>query len=160
MRLQFILFLILVNTSFFTAFACKPKTLKCINATEQSFMGGAAGSPSGKKYRFTLIAPASSSDFSLDQVWVGDNYFNVTAYKQLPGNTSSEFSAKDTLIVEFTQLSSGSFLPEGMEESKKNPVQNKPFDYQGKALIGYKIGKQRKYLTVKAIQVLQRLNFQ
>lgn len=160
MRNKLVLFLILIISTIYVAFACKTKELRCIEASEQNFIGGAAGSPSGTKYNFKCIAPAGSKEFSLDQVWVGDNYFDVTAYKLVPGNTSSDFSAKDTLIVEFTKLNPGAFSPDNQEEQKKNPVQAKPFDYKGQALIGYKIGKQRKYLTVKKISVLQRLNYQ
>jgi hypothetical protein len=134
-------------------FAAIPdKKLKCFNATSQAFAGGAAGSPSGVRYVFNVVAIASSENLVIDQSWIKNEYHDVIVYNKKNGGAS--FSKNDTLVITATTILGSAFQLNNQQVTENVTQLAIPCEYKGEALLGYTLGGKRKYLIVKRINPL------
>lgn len=152
-----ILFLSLILLAGIFAKAKVPATkLRLISAKSQQFRGGAVGSPSGTNYTFVVVAYAANEALVIDRLWIGNEYFEVKVYNQKNG--TSIFSKKDTLEVVAKKYNPNEFLLNN-QKTPSSPTQiATPCKYKGAALIGYQVGKKRKYLGVEKIESQAALN--
>ncbi len=158
-RIKSVVFLLMILT--LGAFAkCKTKQLVCISATAQPFIGGAAGSPSGTNYHLSFIANANAQKLKLDRFWLGNEYFEVSAMRVHGANSSPEFSANDTISVMFTKLNTSTMEFNNQQEPQSKLELPKPYDFKGEGLLGFTLGKQRKYLQIEKFEKLKRQNYQ
>ena len=80
--------------------ACK--YFVCIEAIQQDFVGGAAGSPSGTAYRIQLVTKLSSKQLKIDAIWIGEDYFETVPYQIRSGIT--DFKKGDTLMLSVKKI--------------------------------------------------------
>ncbi|HRH01284.1 MAG TPA: hypothetical protein PLN13_11060 [Bacteroidia bacterium] len=138
--------------------AITDKKLKCAAASSQQFMGGAAGSPSGVRYVFKVVAIAGSENLIIDQSWIKNEYHDVTVYNKKNGGAA--FSKNDTLVITVNTYTTGTFQLNNQQVTENATQLAIPCEYKGEALLGYTIGGKRKYLIVKKIVELPRENRQ
>lgn len=143
-------------TGIFVSAKVPAAKLRLLSANSQIFRGGAVGSPSGTSYKFVVIASASDAILKIDQLWIGQEYFEVKVYNQKNGTTT--FSKKDTL-----EIVAKKFNPNDVQlnnQKQPNPPAQiaVPCKYKGMALLSYQQGKKRKYLSIKKIETQAPLN--
>jgi hypothetical protein len=142
-------YLLILLTIF--GFLFQPK-LKLIDAQSYSWAGGRQESGKGTNYTFKVVAGKSSDILKIDQLWIGDLYFEVKPQRQLENlSITNEFEKNDTLIIQVNHR----LLPDESNELKpafEYEQIDPPYQYEGKALIGYKKRGKQKYLEVKEIQ--------
>ncbi|MBK9478841.1 MAG: hypothetical protein IPP56_13330 [Bacteroidetes bacterium] len=138
--------------------AITDKKLKCSSASSQQFSGGAAGSPSGVRYVFNIVAIASSENLVIDQSWIKNEYHDVIVYNKKNGG--AVFSKNDTLVITVSTYTTGTFQLNNQQVTENAKQLAIPCEYKGDALLGYTIGGKRKYLIVKKIVALPRENRQ
>ncbi len=143
-----------------TTAKCKVQILRLTRATSQRFVGGAAGSPSGTYYKVYFVTSKNSKKIVIDQLWVGDDYYEVSAFLEKKSGASPDFGAGDSISISATRFVQNSTQLNNQEESKALPKKNKPYNYSGAALVGYKYGNKRKYLEIEKFELLKRAEYQ
>lgn len=139
-------------------FLFTPK-LKVIDSEAYRWAGGRQESGMGTNYTFKLVAGKSSEVLKIDQLWIGDKYFKVYPQRQLKNlSIISEFNKKDTIIIQVNHK----VLPtdNGMQEVFSDVQIAKPYEYEGQALIGYKLKGKQKYLEIPEINFSEMKNYQ
>jgi hypothetical protein len=142
----------------------KSQSFKVAGATQQRWAGGVRGSGTGINYEITLIAKQASSKMSIDQLWVGNQFYEVKAGKKFTGPAPFDFKPNDTIYINATQLFPGERMPDdpdtGPEFIDIVPVNTPPpYKYKGAALIGYKLNGKRKYMPIAKIDQLPNLDY-
>ena len=137
-------------------FLFQPK-VKVIESEAYKWAGGRAESGMGINYTFKIVAGKSSDILTIDELWIDTNYFKVKPQKQLDDlSISNEFDKKDTVIIQVNHmLIKGKYSPENNTEQIAAPI-----DFEGDALIGYKIKGKQKYLEVEKIKFSETRNYQ
>jgi len=129
-----------------------------VEATSQFSAGGTAQSGTTTTYTFKILAQQSSEKLTIDEVWVDSTYFKAQPYKQNEDLSFDQTWEKgDTIFVMVSKRS----LPDDKGDLKdfNGPVKKLPYEYEGKALIGYTLKGKRKYMTVAEIRTLPRVYY-
>jgi len=142
-------YLIIILSIF--GFLFQPK-IKLVDAVSYSWAGGRQESGKGINYTFKFVAGKSSEILEINQLWVDSVYFEVKPQRQLKDlSISHEFEKHDTIIIQANHR----FLPDENMELKaaySNEQIPPPYEYSGKALIGYKKRGKQKYLEIEEIK--------
>ena len=147
------------------AICCSHKCddFKVLKATSQKWVGGTIGAGSGINYQLTLLANQSSGKIKIDQLWVGDQYFKVTAIKKFPASEKEGFEKGDTIYISATRYFPSSQQRKNDtnqgEPTRNKPSQAPPFSYDGAALIGYEADKKRKFIIVEKIKKISPIAY-
>ena len=152
-------FLLLICLAICCSHKCND--FKVLEATSQKWVGGTIGSGSGINYQLTLIANQSSEKIKIDQLWVGDQYFKVTAIKKFPASEKEGFEKGDTIYIKATVAHPRPVSPVSGEKDPTHikPSQSPPFTYDGAALIGYELNKKRKFIIVEKIKKISSIAY-
>ena len=140
-------FLLLISLAICCSHKCND--FKVLEATSQKWVGGIISAGSGINYQLTLLANQSSGKIKIDQLWVGDQYFKVTAIKKFPASEKEGFEKGDTIYI------NARTAPHRKESFKQAP----PFSYDGAALIGYEVDKKRKFIIVEEIKKISPIAY-
>ena len=130
-----------------------PKPFTVVEKTSQTSMGGRAESGIATSYVIKIVAGYSSSELSINDLWIDTNYFEVHPYKQKSDLSFSQTWEKgDTLFIRATKRS----YPDGGKMVRDVPVAVKPVPkkFKGAALIGYKLKGKEKYFEIDAFKEL------
>lgn len=140
--------------------SCKKKAcFSVIKATKQIWIAGTKNGGTGTNYLITCIASETSEKLKIDQLWVGDYYFEVKAVKTLEAYPKEKYLAGDTIYIQASRFIKGRGSDENEEpREQETALTPPPFKYKGEALLGYRCGKKKKYLTIASFQELERLN--
>ncbi|MEN8121061.1 MAG: hypothetical protein ABFS35_11965 [Bacteroidota bacterium] len=147
-------FLIIFLATLFS-FGWFGNNFKIIDATSQKYAGGHEKSGYGTRYNIKLIAKKNSKKLKIDQLWIGEEYFDVKPIKDPKHKNDHEFSKNDTINL---YIKHHIHTDEEMKKTQKNKNKVKlPYKYQGAALIGYKIRNKRKYKVIEKFTVLEKI---
>lgn len=145
-----LIFIILFFAPCFTT-----KDFKIIDATSQEFLGGIPEAGYGTNYTLTILAQKSSQKLTIDQMWIGNKFFEVKAKKKDHAPNDFSFAKNDNIIIAFSDITKtnkeGEIISKG-HEKKPDP----PYDFQGTALIGFTLKDKRKYKEVQAFRKLEK----
>ncbi|MCK5820571.1 MAG: hypothetical protein KAH17_01750 [Bacteroidales bacterium] len=147
-------FITVVFVSLIFLFGAK---MKLIDSTSQEWAGGIYESGYGTNYKATLIAKGGSEKLQVNELWIGKDYFEVKAMKNLAKRSDLSFVRKDTIYI----VSSINFKPDTdgamvqVNSIKKDP----PKSFKGDALLGYTWKGKKKYLEIKSFRKLEKLIF-
>ncbi len=124
-----------------------------VDATSQDWIGGARGSGKGTNYHITLVAKKCSSKLTIDQLWIGEDFYEVEVFKDLANRSDKSFERKDTLHLVVSKL---------IRKGKVFGVSTyqKPPEHVGEAIIGFVKNGKRKYKVIKKLTKLARENRQ
>ncbi len=112
--------------------------MKLIDSTSQEWAGGIYESGYGTNYKITLVAKGGSEKLQVNEFWIGKDYFEVKAVKNLAKRSDLAFAKRDTIYI----VSSINYKPDSngtmvrVKEMKKDP----PVDFDGDALVGFHSG--------------------
>jgi len=143
-------FLLLICLAICCSHKCND--FKVLEATSQKWVGGIISAGSGINYQLTLLANQSSGKIKIDQLWVGDQYFKVTAIKKFPASEKEGFEKGDTIYI-------NAKVAHPAPPHKEYFEQAPPFSYNGAALIGYELDKKRKFIIVEEIKKLSSIAY-
>jgi hypothetical protein len=150
--MKYSLFLLLFLSFFFT------KDFEVIEATYQKWSGGTPDSGTGTNYIVKMLAKSNHDKLQIDQLWVGDDFYKVEAYKQEEKSREKLFVKNDTILIKATKLIQPN--SKGVMVEKKNYENiSKPYDYKGSALIGFKLKGKRKYKEISTLKKLKYLAY-
>lgn len=143
---------ITVLVSFILIFGAK---MKLVDSTSQEWAGGMYQSGYGTNYKITLIAKRSSEKLQVNELWIGQDYFEVHAFKNLSIRSNLSFDRKDTVYVvssiNFNSDKDGKMIQ--VKAVNKDP----PIKYEGDALIGYTWKGKKKFLKINSFRKLEKL---
>jgi len=129
--------------------------MKIVDSTSQEWAGGRYESGYGTDYIITLLAKAGSEKLQVNELWIGENYFEVSAVKNLARRSDLSFVKKDTIYI----VSSITYKP----DDNGNMVQTKalkkepPVEFEGAALLGYTWKGKKKFLKIKSFRKLEKI---
>ncbi len=138
-----------------TTVACIGSKVKLVEATSQEWAGGRYESGHGTNYRIKLVAKGSSNELQVNDLWIGEDYFEVTAVRDLAKRNDLNFNKKDTVFV-----SAGLTLKpnaEGRYIKQLGEQKPKPRDFKGAALLGYTWKGKVRYLEITTLQKLDKI---
>lgn len=153
------------------AICCSHKCndFKVLEATSQKWVGGIISAGSGINYQLTILTNQSSEKITIDQLWVGDQYFKVTAIKKFPASEKEGFEKGDTIYINARTTHPSDLRHETVqpistvkkegEPTHIKPSQASPFSYDGAALIGYELNKKRKFIIVGKIKKISPIAY-
>ena len=129
--------------------------IKVVDATSQQWAGGRYESGFGTDYKITFITKKKSDKIKIDELWVGDDFFEVHAVKDLAHRSDHSFSRKDTIYI----TAGVKFKPDGHGKDVKVKGLTKPAprELNGEALIGYTYRGKRKYIRIEKFRVLEKI---
>lgn len=134
-------------------FGC-PK-VKVLEATSQEWAGGRQESGFGTRYVIHLQAKRSSDKLEIDQIWIGENYFDIKELRSPQYKKLSSFSRGDTLTVnvgvKYQVLDNGK--TQQIDGTSKEP----PKAFSGAALLGYRFKGKRKYIEIETFKQLEKI---
>ncbi|MBL0343183.1 MAG: hypothetical protein IPP71_21360 [Bacteroidetes bacterium] len=118
-----------------------------LNATSEPWVAGIRGGGSGIEHSFQIFI-ISDQKLIFEKVWMKDNVFEVFVSKNQNAITSDpvQYTKNEVITVrvsEFQRVNAEKILP--------------PLQYEGEALIGFKVNGQQKYFIVKEIKKLPTL---
>ncbi|MBL4577928.1 MAG: hypothetical protein JKX74_05610 [Flavobacteriales bacterium] len=143
--MRYVLFILLTITS---VSSCSE--FEIVGAIIQPWSGGIAGSPGGSNYTLEMVALKNSSELQIDQLWVGEQFFEVKARKKLLAWSSNGFIENDTIYIGAVKVN----------DVKNGNLQNsiaRPSGQQGLWVVGYLINGKRKYVGTDDIKVLKSI---
>lgn len=126
-----------------------------VESTSQQYAGGREKSGYGTRYNIKLLALKDSKKLKIDQLWIGEVYFDVKPIKDPKRRNDHEFSKNDTI---FLYVKHHIHTDEEMKKRQKDKkIVKLPYKYEGAALIGYKIRNKRKYKIIKKFTELEKV---
>ncbi|PLX00319.1 MAG: hypothetical protein C0594_15810 [Marinilabiliales bacterium] len=135
----------------------KKSDFEIVSSSKQAFHGGRPGSGGSTKYHFTFRMKKPSEKLTIDKLWVNEKELDLKQVVFM-GAKAGNFSKNDT--VRFTAEERIASLTEKLSKDKAKTEQKvePPIEYEGAALIGYKVGSKRKYKIVDGFELLKTLN--
>ncbi|MBT3242813.1 MAG: hypothetical protein HN352_06655 [Bacteroidetes bacterium] len=129
--------------------------IKVVDATSQAWAGGIYQSGYGTDFRIALIAKKASDKLKIDELWIGEDFFEVQAVKDLAHRSDFEFSKKDTVYlaagIKYKPENEGSYV------KVQGKTRQAPMEFDGAALIGYTFKGKRKYIEIDTLRVLKKI---
>ncbi len=131
------------------AFFCfnSKEPFKLLESTRTYVAAGRMESGTTETYTFKLVPNFSSRKLVFDQIWIDSLFYDVKPIKQNKDLTfANEFKKNDTITLSAVIRK----LPDesGSLKISDFTVKKRPENFEGKAIIGYKIKGKRKYITV------------
>ena len=133
-------------------------SFEVVSATRQKWAGGVPDAGHGENYKFTLVAKKSSSELKIDQLWVGEEFYKIQAYKNLANKKDNSFENSDTIYF-FAQKREIIYRDNLTFEKPKKEIALLPIKHSGEALIGYNLKGKRKYQSVETIKKIKFLAY-
>ena len=142
-----------------TIFICgKVKDFEVIAATKQSWHGGKPGSPGGVNYNFKFVVKKPSSKLVIDQLWVKNEQLEISQVVIMGAGEAGNFAKGDTVFFKAGKVNVPLTQKLGKKKEEKAKGTPPPIEYEGDALIGYKMGKKRKYKIIEKFEMLKTEN--
>jgi hypothetical protein len=137
----------------------KPVPFEIVQADHQLSMGGRRESGIANNFIFKMVAKYDSDKMQLNEIWIDTIYFPIRPYKQ---NADLSFSQNwqkgDTIQFRVTTTT----FPDGSDKNYRDfggDYKKLPKEYEGDALLGYKIKGKQHYFVVKEIrELLKQIN--
>jgi len=129
--------------------------LEVIRCTSQEWAGGLRESGYGINYELTLKTKATSSQLSIDDLWVGDSRLKVRVIAD-PANLQSKTFAKGSQIV----IKAGITYRPDAQGRIAEPVTDsikKPFNFKGEGLLVYTYKGHKTYLKIAEFKKLEKI---
>ena len=102
-----------------------------------------------------MKARGGSDKLVLDQLWLGEDFYEISAVKNLSRRSDLKFEKRDTIYVrvgkKFKPDSNGNMVKVTGKSVKP------PMEFTGAALLGYTWKGKRKYLRVAELRVLEKI---
>lgn len=137
------------------------KDFEIIEAESQKWYGGRQESGYGTYYNLKLITKKKSENIKFEYLWVGENSFEIKAFKRKKNLNVYDFDKNDTLFIKINDR----IIPEnnrtrnkhskGFDRKKTEKKIKPPYKYKGEALIGYSINGKQKYKEIKKFTTLK-----
>ena len=129
--------------------------IKVVDATSQQWAGGRYESGYGTDYKITLVAKKKSEVLTIDELWVGDDFFEVKPVKDLANRSDHTFSRKDTVYI----IAGVKFKPDGhgKDVKEKGLIKQAPRGFNGEALLGYSYRGKRRYIEIEKFRILEKI---
>ena len=132
----------------------KGSDFKIIKSTSQDWAGGRPEAGRGTNYQVFMVAKVSSENLVVDKLWINQDYYEVKILRKGFNKDEVEFQKRDTIYVRATKLiktdRNGDPFP---REEIVQP--ERPFEYNGVAILGYLIKNKRKYKKIKELEKLK-----
>ncbi len=129
--------------------------VKLLDATSQEWYGGQYESGRGTDYKISLLAGGGSDELVLDELWLGEDFYEIKAVKNLARKSDLKFEKRDTIYVQAGKK----YKPD--ENGRMVKVAGKsvepPKEYNGVALMGYTWKGKRKYIEIEKLRVLEKI---
>jgi len=129
--------------------------VKLVDATSQQWYGGQYESGKGTDYVLTMKARGGSDKLVLDQLWLGEDFYEISAVKNLARRSDLNFEKRDTIYVrvgkKYKPDSNGNMVKVTGKSVKP------PKEFTGAALLGYTWKGKRKYIEVAELRVLEKI---
>jgi hypothetical protein len=132
-----------------------------LSFTSQDWHGGIKGSGGGTNYEITAVSKQSSANLIIDQLWIGQKYYEITVSKKFPSFSADGFSANDTIYIHASDYRKDPDFNRNIQVTDSETKQiietaeavniDPPYAYQGVALIGYKLNGQHLYIPIDKI---------
>ena len=129
--------------------------VKLIDATSQEWYGGQYESGRGTDYVFTIRAGGGSDKLVIDQLWLEEDFYEVSAVKNRAKRSDLTFQKNDTIYIQAGKK----LLPDANGNMLKvaGKKMDPPREFSGTALLGYTWKGKRKYLEVAELKVLEKI---
>ena len=128
---------------------------KIVDTSSQKYAGGREKSGYGTRYNIKLFAQKDSKKLKIDQLWIGEEYFDVKPIKNPKHKNDHEFSKNDTIYL---YVKHHIHTDEEMKKAQKEKkIVKPPYNYLGAALIGYKLRNKRKYKVIEKFTELKKV---
>lgn len=140
--------------AFIFVFPFCSRDFKVIEASKQKWSGGIPDAGKGTNYVVKMLAKTDHEKLYIDQLWIGEDFYKVQAYKQKQNRRDTLFVKNDTIWIKATKL----LQPNRkgvMVEKKAYENKEKPIDSESEALIGYILKGKRKYKEIESLKELK-----
>lgn len=134
------------------------KDFEIVEATKQRWTGGNADAGSGTDYVVKMVAKQNHEKLTIDQLWIGDDFYKVFAFVQDQNTRNTLFVKKDTIFIKAHYLQQPN-RKGVMMEVKEYENLDKPYDFKGEALIGYTLKGKRKYKEIEKLKTLKYIPY-
>lgn len=135
-------------------FLCGSKA-KLVDATSQEWAGGIYEAGYGTNYIITLVAKGNSDKLIINDLWIGEDYFKVSAVKSLAARNDLAFEKGDTVYVAagltLKPDKNGKYI-KTLKGSKELPE-----EYTGAALLGYTWKGKNKFVEIGDFRKLEKI---
>ena len=150
--------LVIILTSL-SLFGCFTKDFEVVDATSQKWIGGIPGAGKGTNYEIKVLAFKNSARLQIDKIWIGEEYYDISALKDSKKTKDTSFEKMDTLYIKVHKYIRTD--REGVEIKTEVDQKNKlPKEYVGEALIGFTYKGKRKYKTIGSFKKLKFIPYQ
>lgn len=162
MKVNKILFFLLVSCLSYSTNYCLAQSLQLIKATRQGYAGGVAGHYG---INYTIVAATKSYTVIPDTLWVNGKAYPID-YKTKEGNATRKIdSTKHTVMYTITvteahnqfhrpPMEGGS---QGNDTTLKKTGQIRQFD--GAAMISYMVKHKQRFFIIKSFTLLEQINY-
>ncbi len=134
-------------------FACS-QDFKVVEMTSQKWSGGAAGSGRGVDYTLKLVCNKKIKRLKFNKLWVGKEAFDAVVDSKV--KQKKRFLKNDTIIV--TASKQVKLDQYGYEVTEDAIMPLPPVQFSTPAMLVYKVRRKYRYLFVKEIRELDKLN--
>lgn len=126
-----------------------------MDATSQDWYAGRYESGRGTDYVLTLKARGGSDKLVINKLWVGDDYYEVKAIKNLALRSNHDYNKGDTLFVKVGMK----LLPDdnGQMIKVEGESVKSPKEFTGVALLAYTWKGKQRFLEIKEFRVLEKI---
>lgn len=128
---------------------------KLVEASSQEWAGGRYETGFGTYYKMTLITRGGSEKLQVEDLWIGDSFFEVKALKNPANKSDLIFAKRDTVYVKWSL----NFKPdkEGVSKQVVGAQKEPPFEFNGEALLGYTWKGKKKFFEIKDFRKLEKI---
>jgi len=148
---------------FFAFISCSNPEFTITNATSQKWHGGRPESGRGVNYRIEIQVNYASSELSFTYMWIDGLKYEVEVFKNPENKSDNSFAKGDKVYLEVNHTVRPDMqkLQETGEivEIISGDISQAPQNFDGAALIEYKINNTLKYQIVPAFKELEALNY-
>lgn len=143
----------LLIISLLWTFSFEAQEFRVIEATSQKWAAGIAQGGHGVNYKLVLVFNKRVKHLKLDRFWVGDEYLQMKAAKNIDLKKENYFSKNDTVYLSARKRVKTNDRGDQVLEIKELP--KPPFDYKGAALLTYKSGRKEKHIIIQEMKELE-----
>ena len=129
--------------------------VKLVDATSQKWYGGQYETGRGTDYVFTLKARGGSDKLVLDELWLEEDFYEISAVKNLAKRSDLSFEKRDTIYVRVGKKYKPDSTGKMVKVSGKSV--EPPRNFSGAALLGYTWKGKRKYLEIAELRILEEI---
>jgi hypothetical protein len=135
------------------------ENFKLIEARQQSWAGGVAGRR-GENYELVLQSDSGRKRAILDSVWIDNRCFEIVVKETGPDKRANTIvERKDGKILYTTKINVDLSNYNYPFDPVPPPVDNCSKPREGKIVVGYRVGKKKRFLIINEVKVLPSLNY-